>query len=45
MTIKNILIPYEGSSLSKKALDLAKDIARNFTADLTILMVFLFIIL
>ncbi|HZS73672.1 MAG TPA: universal stress protein [Candidatus Nitrosotalea sp.] len=39
MTIKNILVPYEGSPLSKKALDLAKDIARNFTADLTILMV------
>lgn len=39
MTIKNILVPYEGSTLSKKALDLARDIARNFTADLTILMV------
>ena len=39
MTIKNILVPYEGSPLSKKALDLARDIARNFTADLTILMV------
>lgn len=39
MTIKNILVPYEGSALSKKALELAKDIARNFTADLTILMV------
>lgn len=39
MTIKNILVPYEGSALSKKALDLARDIARNFTADLTILMV------
>ena len=37
--IKNVLVPYEGSPLSKKALDLAKDIARNFTADLTILMV------
>ncbi len=39
MTIKNILVPYEGSLLSKKSLELAKDIARNFTADLTILMV------
>jgi nucleotide-binding universal stress UspA family protein len=39
MTMKNILVPYEGSTLSKKALGLAKDIARNFTADLTILMV------
>ena len=39
MTIKNILVPYDGSTLSKKALDLARDIARNFTADLTILMV------
>lgn len=39
MAIKNILVPYEGSALSKKALELAKDIARNFTADLTILMV------
>ena len=39
MTIKNILVPYEGSTLSKKALDLARDIARNFTADLTIFMV------
>lgn len=39
MSIRNILVPYEGSALSKKALELAKDIARNFTADLTILMV------
>lgn len=39
MIVKNILVPYEGSPLSKKALDLAKDVARNFTADLTILMV------
>jgi nucleotide-binding universal stress UspA family protein len=39
MVIRNILVPYEGSALSKKALELAKDIARNFTADLTILMV------
>ena len=37
--MKNILVPYEGSPLSKKALDLAKDIARNFAADLTLLMV------
>lgn len=39
MTIQNILVPYEGSTLSKKALELAKDIARNFTAELTMLMV------
>ncbi|HET7336953.1 MAG TPA: universal stress protein [Candidatus Nitrosotalea sp.] len=39
MVIKNILVPYEGSPLSRKALDLARDIARNFTADLTVLMV------
>ncbi len=39
MSLKNILIPYDGSPLSKKALALAKDIARNFTADLTLLMV------
>lgn len=39
MTIRNILVPYEGSTLSKKALELAKDIARNFTAELTMLMV------
>ena len=39
MTLKNILVPYDGSELSKKALDLARDIARNFTADLTIFMV------
>ncbi len=39
MVIKNILVPYEGFPLSKKALELAKDIARNFTANLTLLMV------
>ena len=37
--IKKILIPYDGSPLSKKALELAKDIARNFTAELTLFMV------
>ncbi len=39
MIIKNILVPYDGSPLSKKALELAKDIARNFTAELTLFMV------
>lgn len=39
MMIKNILVPYDGSPLSKKALDLAKDLARNFNADLKLLMV------
>ena len=39
MLIKNILVPYDGSPLSKKALDLAKDIARNFNADLKLLMI------
>ena len=39
MLIKNILVPYDGSPLSKKALDLAKDLARNFNADLKLLMV------
>jgi nucleotide-binding universal stress UspA family protein len=33
------LVPYDGSPLSKKALDLAKDISRNFNADLKLLMV------
>ena len=37
--IKNVLVPYDGSPLSKKALDLAKDLARNFNADLKLLMV------
>ena len=39
MLMKNILVPYDGSPLSKKALDLAKDLARNFNADLILLMV------
>ena len=39
MIIKKILVPYDGSPLSKKALELAKDIARNFTAELTLFMV------
>lgn len=39
MVIKNILVPYDGSPLSKKALELAKDISRNFNADLKLLMV------
>jgi len=39
MIIKKILVPYDGSPLSRKALELAKDIARNFTAELTLFMV------
>lgn len=39
MIIKNILVPYDGSPLSKKALELAKDISRNFNAELKLLMV------
>ncbi|MGQ0795928.1 MAG: universal stress protein [Nitrosopumilaceae archaeon] len=39
MIIKNILVPYEGSPLSKKALDLGKEIARNFNANLELLMI------
>jgi nucleotide-binding universal stress UspA family protein len=39
MIIKNILVPYDGSKLSKEALELAKDIARNFNAILTLFMV------
>jgi nucleotide-binding universal stress UspA family protein len=39
LIIKNILVPYDGSPLSKKALELAKDIARNFNAELTLFMV------
>jgi nucleotide-binding universal stress UspA family protein len=39
LLIKNILVPYDGSPLSKKALDLAKDLARNFNADLKLLMI------
>ena len=37
--IQNILVPYEGSPLSKKALDLGKEIALNFNATLNILMI------
>lgn len=37
--IKNILVPYDGSPLSKRALDLAKDISRNFNAELKLFMV------
>ena len=39
MMIQNILVPYEGSPMSKKALELGKEIARNFNATLNILMV------
>ena len=39
MIIKKILVPYDGSPLSKQALELAKDIARNFNAELTLFMV------
>jgi nucleotide-binding universal stress UspA family protein len=39
LLIKNILVPYDGSPLSKKALELAKDISRNFNAELKLLMV------
>lgn len=39
MIIKKILVPYDGSPLSKKALDLAKDLARNFNSELKLLMV------
>jgi nucleotide-binding universal stress UspA family protein len=39
MSIGDILVPYDGSALSKKALKLAKDIARNFNANLTLFMV------
>jgi nucleotide-binding universal stress UspA family protein len=37
--IKKILVPYDGSPLSKKALEMAKDISRNFNAELNLLMV------
>ena len=37
--IKKILVPYDGSPLSKKVLELAKDISRNFNAELNLLMV------
>lgn len=39
MMIKKILLPFDGSALSKKALELAKDIARNFNAELTLFVV------
>lgn len=39
MIIKNILVPYDGSPLSRKALELAKDIARNFNATLNLFVV------
>ncbi len=39
MIIRKILVPYDGSALSKKALELGKDIARNFNADLNLLTV------
>ena len=39
MMIRNILVPYDGSPLSKKALELGKEIARNFNANLELLMV------
>ena len=39
MIIRNVLIPYDGSSLSKKALELGKEITRNFNANLELLMV------
>ena len=37
--IKNILVPYDGSPLSKKALDMAKEISRNFNAEIKLFMV------
>ena len=37
--IQNILVPYDGSPLSKKTLELAKDISRNFNANLKLFMV------
>ncbi|SRR5579875_1488215 len=39
MILKRILLPFDGSKLSRKALEMGKDITRNFNADLTILMV------
>ncbi len=39
MMIRNILVPYEGSPMSTKALELGKEIARNFNANLHLLMV------
>lgn len=39
MIIRNVLVPYDGSPLSKKALELGKEIARNFNANMELLMV------
>ena len=39
MIIRNILVPYDDSPLSKKALELGKEIARNFNANLELLTV------
>jgi len=39
MMIRNILIPYDGAPLSKKGLELGKEIARNFNANLDLLTV------
>ena len=39
MIIRNILVPYDGSPLSKKALEIGKEIARNFNANLELLTV------
>jgi len=39
MIIRNILVPYDGSPLSKKALELGKEIGRNFNAYVNLLMV------
>ena len=39
MMLKKILVPFDDSALSKKALELAKDITRNFNAELAILVV------
>lgn len=39
MLLRRILVPFDGSELSKKALAMAEDIARNFNAQLTIFVV------
>ena len=39
MIIRNILVPYDGSPLSKKALEIGKEIARNFNANLELLTI------
>ena len=39
MMIRNILIPYDGAPLSKKGLELGKEIARNFNANLELLTI------